>query len=317
VAYNTLISRDVSDDPLIPTPISAAIIQEVATSSAVLQRARQVPMSTKTQSMPVVDVLPMAYFVTGDTGLKQTTTMDWKGIKLVAEEVAVIVPIPDAYLDDAQVPIWNEVRPRMVEAIGAVVDAACLFGVNKPSTWGTDIYSGVMAAGNTVIDGTSTNDFAQDVTALGELLAKEGSRITGFISRPGLGWRLTGLRSTQGVPIYQPNLAGGAVGSSLYGTPLSESTNGAFDATEVELFAGDWSKAIVGMRQDISWKLFTEGVISDADGKVLLNLMQQDSVALRVVMRMGWAVANPATRLAPTEASRFYFGAIQSTTAAS
>jgi HK97 family phage major capsid protein len=272
-------------------------------------------MSTLTQSMPVVDVLPMAYFVNGDTGMKQTSSMDWAGIRLVAEEIAVIVPIPDAYLDDAQVPIWNEVRPRMVEAIGAVVDSACLFGVNKPTTWGTDIYTGVMTAGNTVIAGTNT-DFAKDVTALGEKLALDGATISGFISRPGLNWKLTGLRSAQGVPIYQPNLQG-SVGGNLYGYPLAESNNGSFDATEVELFAGDWSKAIVGMRQDISWKLFTEGVISDADGKVILNLMQQDSVALRVVMRMGWAVANPATRLAPTAASRFYFGAVQAATAAS
>lgn len=313
--YNSIISRDASNDPLVPAPISAQVIQEMPAGSVTLQRARRVQLSSSTQTMPVLDVLPMAYFVSGDTGLKQTTRMDWKGVKLVVEEIAAIVPIPEAYLDDAQIPIWDEVRPRMVEAIGAVIDEATLFGVNKPSTWGSDLYSGVVAAGNTVVAGTGT-DFAQDVSQLGEKLALDGARINGFVSRPGLNWKLVGIRSAEGIPIYQPNLQG-APGGNLYGYPLSEATNGAFDATEVELFAGDWSKAIVGIRQDISWKLFTEGVISDADGKVILNLMQQDSVAMRVVMRMAWAVANPASRLAPDEAGRFYFGAVQAATAAS
>lgn len=116
--YDELITRDVSDDPLIPEPVSAQIIQELPTQSFLLQRAGQVRMSTRTQRQPVLDVLPMAYWVSGDTGMKQTSSVDWKNVTLVAEELAVIVPIPEAYLDDAQVPIWDEVRPRIVEAFG-------------------------------------------------------------------------------------------------------------------------------------------------------------------------------------------------------
>lgn len=133
--YNSLISRDASNDPLVPEPVSADIIQDLPGASALLQRARRVPMSSKTQRQPVLDVLPLAYFVGGDTGLKQTTSQDWKNVDLVAEEIAAIVPIPEAYLDDAQMPIWEQVRPRLVEAIGAKLDGAGLFGLDKPSTW--------------------------------------------------------------------------------------------------------------------------------------------------------------------------------------
>ncbi len=43
--------------------------------------------------MPVVDTLPIAYFVGSDTGLKQTTQQDWKNKWLNVEEVAAFVPI--------------------------------------------------------------------------------------------------------------------------------------------------------------------------------------------------------------------------------
>jgi HK97 family phage major capsid protein len=313
--YNSLISRDASNDPLVPEPVSAEIIQELPGQSALLQRAKRVPMSSKTQRQPVLDVMPLAYFVGGDTGLKQTTQQDWKNVDLVAEEIAAIVPIPEAYLDDAQMPIWEQVRPRLVEAIGAKLDGAGLFGLDKPSTWPAAVYQSAVAAGNAVISGAGV-DFAVDVATAAGKVAADGFAVNGFISRPGLTWQLNTMRTEQGVPIYQPNLQG-VPGGTLYGYPMSELTNGAWDMSEAELLMGDWSKAIVGVRQDISFKLFTEGVISDDDGKVILNLMQQDSVAMRVVMRVAFATANPATRLNSNSATRSPFAVVQATTAAS
>lgn len=318
--YNEGITRTsyaAGGDPLVPDPISASIIQTLPAASAVLQRAKKVAMSVNTQRMPVLSVLPTAYWVGGDTGLKQTTRQAWTGIELVVEELAAIVTVPDAYLDDAQVPIWSELRPRLVEAIGAKIDAAALFGVDKPATWGTDIYTLAVSSGNVVVEGTGT-DFAQDVSTLGEMIATDGYAVDGFISRPGLGWKLTGMRSADGIPIYQPNLTAGSPNQgNLYGYPLSELNNGSLDATEVELFAGDWDFAIVGMRQDITFKMFDQGVVSDASGKVITNLMQQDAQAMRVVMRLAWATANPTNRLNTNAANRSPFGVVQAATAGS
>jgi HK97 family phage major capsid protein len=307
VPYNSIISRDASNDPLVPTPVSAQIIQEMPQNSVMLQRALQRRLSSKTQRQPVLDVLPTAYFVSGDTGLKQTTAQDWKNVELVVEELAVIVPIPEAYLDDAQVPIWDEVRPRIVEAFGIAIDAACLFGTSKPSTWGNPIYQSAVAAGNVITAGT---DLAQNVAQLGELLAKDGFPVNAFASRPGLKWTLVGLRATDGHPIYQPDLQG-RPGGTLYGYPLNEVSNGAWNATEAELIAGDWSKAIIGLRQDISFKMFTEGVITDNSNAVVMNLMQQDAVALRAVMRLAYATANPVTALNANSATRYPFGVLR------
>ncbi|MEO3856229.1 phage major capsid protein [Acrocarpospora sp. B8E8] len=314
--FDSLVSRDVSDDPLIPTPVSDQIIQEMPTQSFVLQRAGQVRMSTKSQRQPVMSVLPVAYWVNGDTGMKQTSAVDWKNVSLVAEELAVVVPIPEAYLDDAQVPIWDEVRPRIVEAFGKKIDQAALFGIDKPASWPADIYTSAVAAGNTVVTGTGV-DFAQDVTLLGEKIALDGFAVNGFASRPGLTWKLTGLRDGENRPIYQNSFQEGIASGRLYGYPLSEVINGSWDSSEAELIAGDWTKCVIGMRQDITWKVFDQGVISDSDGLVVLNLMQQDSVALRVVMRLAYATSNPVTALNANENTRFAFGAVQAETAGS
>lgn len=306
--YNTSINRDASDDPLVPTPVSAQIIQELPKASAVLSMARKAPMSSKTTRQPVLSVLPEAYFVSGDTGLKQTSKQDWENLELIAEEIAVIVPIPEAYIDDAQIPVWDEVRPMIVEAFGRKIDLATLFGVSKPATWGPALVPSAVSHGNQVTEG-DFDDLAADIADLGRQIAEDGFGINGFAASPGFSWRLFGMRTAQGVPIYAP--VAGAQPSTLFGRQFPEVENGGWEPAEATVLAGDWSKAIVGLRQDITFKMFTEGVISDDAGNVVLNLMQQDAVALRAVMRLGWAVANPITPVNDNSLTRFPFGVLQ------
>ena len=61
-------------ESLIPVQESNEIIQGVIITSAVLQRGRRLPnMTSRQYKMPVLDMLPIAYFVNGDTGQKKTT----------------------------------------------------------------------------------------------------------------------------------------------------------------------------------------------------------------------------------------------------
>ena len=279
---------------LIPEQEVNEIIKMAPQQSIMLSNARIVRMTSKKYKQPVLSTLPEAYWVDGDTGLKSTSKTDWAGLTITAEELAVIVPIPDAVIDDASVPLWNEVRPLIAEAIGKKVDGASVFGADKPDTWPSDIVTAATAAGNVVERGTG-DDLGVDVASLGALVAKQGYGINGFVSKPGMQWELIGLRDANKNPIYTP--LAGSPANGLYGFPLNECMNGAWDATKAELIALDWSKQLIGIRQDVSYELFSEGVISDSDGKVLLNLMQQDTKALRVVFRVGYAVAAPKTRI--------------------
>jgi HK97 family phage major capsid protein len=105
--YNSIISRS-DADVFMPDEIATEVIQLATQESAALSLCRTVPMSSKLKKMPVLSALPIAYFVNGDTGLKQTTESAWTGLQLEAEEIAAIVPVPEAVVDDADTDVWAQ-----------------------------------------------------------------------------------------------------------------------------------------------------------------------------------------------------------------
>src|SRR3954452_13634015 len=113
-------------------------------------------MGSKTTSLPVLSALAQAYFVNGDTGLKQTTEQAWAGVTLEAEEIAAIVPVPEAVVDDSGVDLWAEGQQGLAEAVAHTLDAAVFSGTDKPATWAAAIVQAAIAAGNTVEAGTAT-----------------------------------------------------------------------------------------------------------------------------------------------------------------
>ena len=80
-----------------------------------------------------------------------------------------------------------------------------------------------------------------------------------------------------------------------------------------DVFTGDWSMAILGIRRDVTFKIFTEGVVQNPDGTIAINLMQNDAIAIRCVMRAGVAIARPAARqsLAPDAAHQAPFAVLK------
>ena len=290
-------SSKVAGSGIVPDDIASEVIKEAPKASTILTRARTVRLSRKKTTQPVLDVLPEAYWVNGETGLKQTTDAGWKGLSITAEELATIVVIPDALVDDSDINLWEEVKPYIAQAMGRALDAAVIFGVNKPNTFPTALFDAAQTAGNNITQvtkGATKKDLAAAVAELGEKLSSEGYSPNGFAARPGLDWRLRSMRGEDGHFLFVPPADGGE--PRLFGYPLTAIDNGAWDG-KADLLMADWSKFIVGVRQDITYKVFEEGVITNDEGKVLFNLMQQDAKALRVVFRVGFQVSNPATAL--------------------
>lgn len=306
MAVNTITRADLAG--LIPEPVTREIIQGVAHGSAVLQMGRRLPnMTAKTQTMQVLDMLPTAYWVDGDTGIKQTTKMAWNKKRITAEELAVIVPIPEAVLDDANYDIWGEVRPRLVEAFGQKIDEAILFGVDKPASWRKSILNTATEAGAVV---TATTDTFTDLLGVGGVIAKveeSGFPATGIMAAVKMRAVLRGLKDTTGQPIFKSDMQG-TTQYALDGIPLSFPMNGAFDDTKALAVVGDFSQLVYAIRQDVTYKLLDQATIIDPTTKeVIYSLAQQDMIALRAVMRLGWEIPNPINSFQPDESKRSPF----------
>lgn len=299
---------------LIPEEKAREILEAVPEQSIAMRLMRRLPdLSTKTRTLPVVDSLPIADFINGDSGLKPTTDMSWDKVTLTAEEIATIVVIPENVLDDSDYDIWANVMPKINEAIGAAFDKAILFGVNKPATFPAGIVNGATAAGNALAIDPSKSLYQQ---LLGEggvaaLIEQDGYVPSAYVGAITMRSKLRGTVDGNGLPIFgRKPYVNGLAGQAAYeldGADCYFPNSDVMDDTKALLIGGDWSRAVWAIRKDITTKLLTEAVITDSTGKVLINLAQQDCVALRVVFRAGWALANPVNRVNPTAATRYPF----------
>ena len=300
-------------ESLIPIQESNEIIQGVVTQSAVLQRGRKLPnMTSRQYKMPVLDMLPIAYFVNGDTGQKKTTKQAWDKKFITAEEIAVIVPIPEAVLDDSDYDIWAEVRPRIVEAFGKVIDGAILFGTDKPASWRNDIVATATAAKTVVGLGAADNLYDKIMGEDGSIAMVENSGyfVNGHMADISMRAKLRGLKNANGDSLFKSDMQSSTT-YSLDGSPMNFPNNGAFDKSKALMISGDFSQLVYAIRQDITFKLFTEGVVQNTDGTIAYNLMQNDMVALRAVMRLGWEIPNPINSLQKDKTKRCPFSVLK------
>jgi HK97 family phage major capsid protein len=298
MAYDNVTSRaDVSAS--IPEDVGQEITKQAEESSAVFGLFQRVDLASSQQRVPVLSALPIVYWVNGDTGLKQTTELAWKNKYLNVEELAAILPIPDAVAEDMEFDIWGRAKPLISEAVGRQVDATVFFddasgGLNFPD----GIAASALAAGNTVTRGTADpgeGGIAEDINQVMGTVEDDGFDVNGFVTDRRYRKYLRGARATDGQKLLDVNT------QTLEGEPVVYAMRGLWPSASgsAELFAGDWDQFILGVRRDITFELFKEGVIQDNTGAIIYNLMQQDMTALRVTFRMAWQVANPTTRERP------------------
>ena len=295
-------------EALFTEDLVAEIIQGVTKQSAALRMFRRLPnMSSNIMRMRVLDALPMAYWVNDSTnnGRKNVTNAAWANKYIVPAEIAVIVPIKEDVLDDASIDIWGEIRPRLVEAIGKKIDQAIFAGVDKPSAWRADLLSSIAQAGAYVSQGSGTL-----YSAINDAMVKveeSGYNPSGIVGGVDVKGKFRMMLDTSGQPIK---------GTEIDELPKAYIDNGAWDKTKAQMIVGDFTQAVYSIRQDITYKVLDQAIIQNpSDGEIMYNLAQEDMVALRVVMRLGWEIPNPINALQDDESVRFPFAAVQAASA--
>ena len=288
-------------DSLIEVQVANEIFEGVIKDSKALSMFRRLPnMTSDKTKLRILDSLPVAYFVDESTnnGRKNTTKMAWDKKYINAAELAVIVPIKENVLNDSSIDIWAEVRPRIVEAFAKKIDNAMFFGVDKPTDWRAGLVPSVISAGAEVDE---TGHLYSDINDVMTKVEESGYEVNGILGGVGLKGKFRMMTDTTGQPLNTTEI--GSVRREFM-------DNGVWDKTTSTLIAGDFSQAVYAIRQDVTYKILDQAVIQDTDGSILYNLAQDDMVALRVVMRLGWEIPNPVNALNET-ATRFPFASLK------
>lgn len=319
IVYNGLKMRE------LPPEVAAEILDDVITSSAALALGSVSRMTRREKVFNLTETLPEAYWMKGtaatdkpsfgpgstqtdgsreakDLALKQTTGMSWSQKKMEAEEMAVMVPLPDTWAADSDVD-FEEIKPYLVEAMAKKLDAAIFWGEDLPNSWSANGFHGILpdaiAAGNSINAADAAyEDLADAIAAMAGTMAEDGYDPSGFVTYPGFKWKLVRLRATDGTPIYTP-LASSPSGQGIYGQSLLEVRNGTWNAHKDDalLIAGQWDTLKIGIRQDIEFAVSDSAVITNQAGAVVLNTFQQDTKLLRATFRVAANVINPLKRL--------------------
>lgn len=289
------------------------IIKPELGSSAALAAFRTIRMSAGVARMPVLSALPTAGWVTDGasndaTGVKPTSKASWTNKELIAEEMAVIIPVHENTLADTNFDIWGEIRPLVAQEFGRLLDAAVFFGVNKPTTWlDPALVPGAIAAGNYQVLGHGDGlpggdrDLAADFNEAFGIVEDDEFDVNSAFTGRFLRRSLRGLRDDVGQPIYLDGLRSDGGVASIYGQDLRYLTNGGWDRSAATAMVGDSSKVVLGIREDVQVKLLTEATLGTGANQI--NLAERDMVALRFKFRVAFATAYSTARVggSPTD----------------
>lgn len=263
------------------------VIKAATQGSTALAAFPTVNMGTKTTNMPVLATIPEAEWVsdTDNTGVKPTSQATWSNKTLVAEEVAVIIPIHENTLDDANEDILAQLADLGGQALAKKLDQAVFFGTDKPVSWTSlDLFAAATAAGNTVavVDGAgNTSDIYGAALQVAGLIADSGFDPETMIAKRGLMYQLANLRGTDGHPVLN--------GDSINGFDTYWSRNGAWSPTDATAILADPSTVRIGVRQDVTVKFLDQATVGT------INLAEKDMVALRFKARFAYVLGNPAS----------------------
>lgn len=270
----------------VPEEQAAEIIKMTTRGSSVMRLSKLEPMKSDTKKIPVMTGGAGAYWV-GEGKRIETSTATWIFPELRAKKIGVIIPVTKEKLEDSTIEVFSELQESIAEAFYKTFDAAAIFAYNSP--FATSIMGGIKEVGNTVTASAANFDIeASDVMAKVEAA---GYDVDGFTAHIGIKNTLRKLRDASGAPIFVP----GTDQNELYNQPIEFVRNGAWKDEQAEIIAGEWKYSLVGVRDNIEYEILKEATLQntlDEDGKPL-SLAEQDMVAIKATMRIGYLCVKP------------------------
>ncbi|MFZ3032250.1 MAG: phage major capsid protein [Candidatus Moraniibacteriota bacterium] len=228
---------------------------------------------------------------TDEKGKKKSTQPKFSVITQTLKKLAAIVPFTEEILEDSAIDIVKLVGELFAEATAKEEDLQFFAGTGSP-------WTGILNNGSvnivTMLTGEANDNLAdellrmQDATPSG---AQDGAKY--FMHRSWLN-RIRKMKSSTGDYVYTKPSDGQP--AMIWDKPVVLSD--AFPSTaDVQvgdpfvLYGNLKQAAVFGDKQQLRVKLLDQATITDTDDSTIINLAEQDMVALRVVERVGYTVA--------------------------
>ncbi|WP_061309280.1 phage major capsid protein, partial [Clostridium botulinum] len=186
-----------------------------------------------------------------------------------------IVPVTVEKNDDSVINVMEEIKQAMADAFAKAIDQAMIFGIESP--FNTNLISAVGTQKVTATDRLDTD--LSNAMGLVEDNKYNCNNILMGTSQKKV------LRALSNDSKYK----GAITLTDAYDTPIEFVRN--FDDKKSLAITGDFSKAIIGTRESIDYKVLDQATIKSGDTEI--NLAQQDMIAIKATMRLGFVVVDP------------------------
>lgn len=258
---------------IVPTEISQEIIKNVIDKASILKVAKIEPMTSDVKTLPKLSDSGSASWV-GEGEAINTTVPKFEYPQLKAKKLAVIVPVTREKINDSIVDVMGEVQQAISDAFAAAIDDACIFGTNSP------FETNLVTAINT-----------QKVVAT-DNLGSDLSNAMGLVEDNKYNCSNLLMGTTQKKVIRalanDSSNKGAITLTNVYETPVEYVRN--WDNLRALAITGDFSKAIIGTREDMEYEILKEATIVSAGEQI--NLAQRDMIAIKATIRLGFLVAD-------------------------
>ena len=180
------------------------------------------------------------------------------------------------------------------------LDGAVIFGVNPPASFPAGGIRGHAVAVNAGLDAADT------VNKVMAQVESTGLDPTGIAANLTVRSRLRGLRATTNELILGTTSLDNYEVPTIYGLPVGYTPfQGSVGVNPADVIAGDWTWAVLGIRQDIRFMIDPSGVIADAGGVVQVSGFQDNVTPMKVWARFGFVLIDPVTVLNTGGANAF------------
>lgn len=262
----------------VPLEISSEIIKNVIDQASILKVCKREPMDSDKKTIPHLTDSGSATWVKEGEQIG-TTIPAFDYPQLNACKLAVIVPVTNEKVNDSVISVMEEIKQAMADAFATAIDKACIFGVDSP--FDTNLLN---AASNQKVTFSSALDSAlSDAMGLVEDSKYNCDNI------------LMGLSQKKIIRILANDNSNknGISLNSIFETPIEYVRN--WDDTKAISITGDFSKAIVGTREGIDYKVLDQATITTGTGENVktINLAQHDMIAIKATLRMGFVIVDP------------------------